>query len=474
MSSPMYALRQPYDKADHLKAMFNVGAGLDIICGRWYDGIHGEALLNGGSGVLNGFVGGPNLYKSTVMQYKMYKPMARLPGSTGSIYETEMNAQSGRMEDLALQIPEFEGERIIETERLIHTNRELYTGDEWYETTKEWLAHKFEQAKKNADWRVELPFIKKGTEKELMTMVMPTFGALDSFTDFFTKDVIKMTNDVELGGKGAETLWMRQGIQKTRLMSEYPPLLNKAAHYFFMTAQVGNIFNLDPYNPEKKKFAAMQGNVKMKGVTSKFEYLMNSILQFYHIEKLLNKDKMPRFPRDEFDNVEGDSDLNLLHAVELRGKNGPSGVPIKLVVSQKQGVMTELTEFVNALFHPDRFGIMGNDQNYHLALCPDVKLSRTKIRTKIAENAMLRRALQINMELMQMTQLMPELRNQGLLCTAEELFDGVKAQGFDWDWILGGTRGWWTINNDKHPIPYVSTLDLMRMRIGKYKPYRMS
>jgi hypothetical protein len=455
--------------------MFNVGAGLDIICGRWYQGKHDESLLNGGCGVMNGFVGGPNLFKTTVGSYKMFRAMARVVGSTGSVYETEMNANSGRMEELASYIPEFEGERIIETERLIHTNRELYTGDEWYEETKDWLAKKYEDAQKNKDWKGRLPFIKKGTVDELMEMILPTFGMLDSFTDFFTKDVIKMSDDVELGGKGAETMWMRQGIQKTRLMSEFPPLLNKAAHYFFMTAQVGAIFNLDQYNPEKKKFAAMQGNIKMKGVTSKFEYLMNSILQFYHIEKLLNssKDKYPRFPRDEHDNVEGDSDLQLLHAIELRGKNGPSGVPIKLVVSQKQGVMPELTEFYGAISHPERFGLVGNDRIYSLALCPDIKLQRTTVRRKIAEHATLRRALNINMELMQMCQLMPELRNQGLLCTAEELFEGVKAQGFDWDQILGGTRGWWTINNDDHPVKYLSTMDLMRMRIGKYKPYWM-
>lgn len=473
MSTPNYALRQPYKKADHLKAMFNVGAGLDIICGRWYQGIHDESLLNGGCGVMNGFVGGPNLFKSTMMNYKMFRSMARINGSTGSVYETEMNANSGRMEELASYIPEFNGELIIETERMVHTNRELYTGDEWYEETKDWLAKKFEDAQKSKDWKVKLPFIKKGTVDELMEMIMPTFGALDSFTDFFTKDVIKMTNDVELGGKGAETLWMRQGIQKTRLMSEFPPLLNKAAHYFFMTAQIGAIFNLDQYNPEKKKFAAMQGNVKMKGVTSKFEYLMNSILQFYHIEKLLNKDKMPRFPRDEFDNVEGDSDLQLLHAIELRGKNGPSGVPIKIVVSQKEGVKAELTEFYAAISHPDRFGLVGNDRNYHLAFCPDIKLMRTNIRSKIAEHATFRRALNINMELLQMTQLMPELRTQDLLCTPEELFNDIKALGYDWDMILGGTRGWWTINNDDHPVKYLSTMDLLRMRKGLYKPYWM-
>jgi hypothetical protein len=466
-------LKQPYKKAEHLSAMYNVGAGMDIPVGRWYDGIHGEALLNGGQPVLSGYVGGGNLFKTTVALYKNLTMMSRVSDSTGSMYETEMNTQPGRITDLANQIPEFLGEDVIETERFVLTNRIHYSGDEWYDETKEWLDLKFTSAQKDKNMRGMLPFLKKGSVSELMETIIPTLGMLDSFSDFVTKDIMKMTDDVSLGEKGAETMFMRQGISKLRMLSEYPPLLHKAAHYFSMTAQVGPIFNMDQYNPEKKKLSNIQGNVKMKGVTDKFSYIMNSILQMYNLEKLLTKDKTPEFPRDEYDVNAGDTDLNVLHAIELRGKSGPSGIPIRLVVSQKHGVQPAMTEFYNLLRHPDRFGIEGSMQNYNMVLCPDVKLSRTKVRSKINESRPLQRALNISMELMQMSQLMPELRNAGLMCTAEELFQGVKEKGFDWDQILGETRGWWTVNNDDHPIKFLSTLDLMRMRIGKYKPYWM-
>lgn len=466
-------LKQPYAKAEHLAAMYNVGGGMDIPVGRWYYGIHGEAVLNGGLAVLNGYVGGGNLYKTTVALYKTLSAMSRVQHSTGSMYETEMNTQAARVTDLGNQIREFGGEDIVETERFVVTNRVHYTGDEYYDTTKDWLEMKFEESKKDKEMRGKLPFLKKGSLSELMETIIPTFGLLDSFTDFVTKDVMKMQEDNKLGESGQNTMFMRQGINKLRLLSEYPPLLHKAAHYYSMTAQVGPIFNMDPYNPEKKKLTHIQGNVKMKGVTDKFSYIMNSILQMYHLEKLLTKDKTPRFPRDEYDSHAGDTDLNVLSMVELRGKAGPSGIPMQLVVSQKQGVLPSMSEFYNLLTHPDRFGLSGNDQNYQLVLRPDVKLSRTKVRTKIDEDQMLQRALTITMELMQMTRLMPELRSQGLLCTAEELFQGVKEKGYDWDQILGGTRGWWTVNNDDHPVPFLSTLDLMRMRVDKYKPYWM-
>lgn len=465
--------KQPYDKSEHITPLVNVGAGFDIILGKWYDGIHGEAVLNGGAAQLNGFVGDANLFKTTVMLYKMLMVMARIFQSTGSLYETEMNTQAQRVLDLSGRIPEFGGEDILETERMIVTNRARYDGGAWYDQTKEFLDFKYTQGSKNKQMRGKLPFLKKGSTSELMESIIFTCGGLDSFTDFVTKDVAKMNDDVTLGDKGAETMFMKQGLPKLRLLSEMPPLLAKAAHYFFMTAQVGPIFNMDQYNPEKKKLSNMVGNVKMKGVTDKFTYIMNSILQFHKLEKLQTKEKKPEFPRDKYDDSTEDGDLNVLSAVELRGKNGPSGIPLKIVVSQREGVLPSMTEFYNLLRVTSWEGLEGNDQNYSLALCPDIKLSRQKIRPAIDEHAALRRALNISGEIAQMSRYMPEIRNSGLMCTGPELFQGIKERGYDWDEILGNTRGWWTINNDEHPVPFLSSLDLLRMRKDKYKPYWM-
>ena len=57
-----------------------------------------------------------------------------------------------------------------------------------------------------------------------------------------------------------------------------------------------------------------------------------------------------------------------------------------------------------------------------------------------------------------------------LLCTPLELYEDLKKLGYDWDQLLN-TRGWWTVNNDKHPVPFLSTYDLLMMRKEKYKPY---
>lgn len=468
-------LKQPYEQVEYITPMINVGAGMDVISGRWYYGKFGEAILNGGLGIMSGYVGPGNIFKTATMVYRELRAMARIsPLSTGSMYETELNTQPDRLVNLGFRIPEFEGIDLILSGRFVHTNRTKAEGDQWYETTKDWLREKYKEGKDHKEFYLETPFLRKGSDTERMKMIIPTFGMLDSLTEFYSKDVIKLLEKHEMGDDKAKTSHMNQGWQKSRLLSELPPFLHRANHYMGFTAHVGTIIQMDMYNPEKKALAAMQGNVKIKGAGSKFTTNMNSVLQFYAINKLINKTtKMSEFPRDEYDDMPGDSDLNVVHVMELRGKNGPSGTPHQIVVSQHDGVLPEMTEFWNIKNYPGRFGFEGNDTNYSLALCPDVKLSRTKVRTKIAENPMLCRALNITCELMQMSQMMPEFRAQGLMCTPKELFDGIKEKGYDWDQILGETRGWWTLNNEDHPTKFLSTLDLLRMRVDKYKPYWM-
>ena len=107
-------------------------------------------------------------------------------------------------------------------------------------------------------------------------------------------------------------------------------------------------------------------------------------------------------------------------------------------------------------------------QNYTIVLCPDIKLSRTQIRPKIEKHPELRRALNILAEIYQMKQLWTDEEN--LMCTPQELYADLIGMGYDWPTLLQ-TRGWWTYDNDKHPVKFLSSLDFLRMRKGLYVPY---
>jgi hypothetical protein len=168
--------------------------------------------------------------------------------------------------------------------------------------------------------------------------------------------------------------------------------------------------------------------------------------------------------------MKGDTDLFLVTLVQLRSKTGPSGLIVQQIVSQQEGVLPSLTEF-HYVKNNDRFGLGGNVQNYYLELVPEVKLSRTTVRGKLDSNPLLRRAMTVTAEMCQMTYLWHDLE-EGLMCTPKELYDDLIKLGYNWN-ILLNTRGWWTNNNDssKHELPFISTMDLLRMRKGLYHPY---
>ena len=154
--------------------------------------------------------------------------------------------------------------------------------------------------------------------------------------------------------------------------------------------------------------------------------------------------------------------------MNLRSKSGPTGLPFELVISQSEGVHVGLTEF-NYIRSMDRFGLGGHDRSYYLELLPEVALSRTTIRGKIDSNPRLQRALEITSELCQITHLWHDVPKDKL-CTPKQLYEDIKAKGYDWDELLD-TRAWWTFDDYDHPIKRLTTMDLLNMRLGEYTPY---
>jgi hypothetical protein len=153
---------------------------------------------------------------------------------------------------------------------------------------------------------------------------------------------------------------------------------------------------------------------------------------------------------------------------QLRSKSGPSGMAFKLIVSQQEGVLDSLTEF-HFIKSEKRWGLGGNVQNYWLEFCPDIALSRTAIRKKIDAHPELRRGLNLAAEMLQIAYLWHDVAPE-LECTPKELYDDLIAMGYDWK-VLLNTRGWWAPEGIHDDIPFLSTMDFMRMRVGLYIPY---
>lgn len=462
-------LKQTYDQPDPVKLLINVGACLDVPTGFFIKGIHGENILNGGIGGITAVVGRGNRYKSTILHYMMLAAMDRLFSTvqtSASTYDTEINIHEEALKRFILRFPNLKDLGLIENGHWVLTDRTQYHGNKWHEKTKEYLKMKEANSK---DLKCSTSFFDRVGKP--LSVTLPTFTEIDSFSEFDTEEIVRMQDENEIGDSGANMMHARLGLAKQRFMMEIPPVYSKVNHFLLITAQLGDSMQIasSPYAaPPVKKLQHMGQNDKIKGVSDKFFFLMNSCWHAKSATLLMTKDKTPEYPRDSSDINSGDTDLNLVTLVQLRSKSGPSGYEISVVVSQSEGVLPEMTEF-HYIKNMERFGLTGSLQSYSLDIYPDVKLSRTTVRGKLDSDVKLRRALNITSELCQLIEYKREYK--ALFCTPKELYEGIKEKGYDWDMILSNTRSWWCLEEDKNPLKYLSILDLLEMRVGKYKPY---
>jgi hypothetical protein len=465
-----FSMKQGFEPLDP-KILINVGALLDVPTGQYVTGKYNESLLLGGLGNIVAVVGRGNKYKSTILHYMMLSAMDRIITqieTSASTYDTEINIQIESLKRFTHSFTNLSKSDIIDDGIWSITDKAKYFANEWYEKLKAFLLSKEENRK---ELLVTTPFLNKDGSN--ITCIAPSFAEIDSFTELETQAANKMQEENELGESGANTLHMKMGADKTRILMDIPVRTIRSNNYLLITAQVGSAINIasSPYAaPPPKPLQYMKQGDKIKGVADKFFFATWSCWHAISSSPLVNSGtKGPEYPRSSQDNMAGDTDLNIVTLQQLRCKTGSSGYTIEIVVSQKEGVLPSLTEF-NYIKGQDRFGLEGNVQNYSLALLPDVKLSRTTIRNKLDTNEKLRRALNITSELAQLHQ----FHRGGLghiLCSPKELYEDITKLGYDWDMILSKTRGWWTFNNESHPLKFLSTMDLLKMRAGTYHPY---
>ena len=473
MAETDFKMSPGFSKTQPVKPSINIGALLDIPTGTAHEGKYGETIINGGLAAVTGIVGTGNKFKSTFEHYQNLTALDRVLSVTQSsygLYDTEMNVNEQGLRRLYARYPRLNNPDIIDAGIWEITDKVQYYANEWFEIYKTFLNNKRKMGDKV---RLDTPFLDRDG-KTLMKFIIPTFQAIDSFSEFETADVAKILDDNELGDAGGNTVHMRQGLAKTRFLMELPALAMGAAGYTTLTAHVGKeiVMASGPMTPQPtKKLQHQKAGDKIKGVTDRFFFLMLNCWDNQNAKPLINQGtKGAEYPRMGEEVIELDPDLNIVTTKQLRGKNGITGYSIDLLVSQSEGILPELTEFHYCKTN-DRWGLNGNDRNYQLALRPDVNLMRTTVRTKLQEDPLLARAMNITAELLQIKQFWPGFDKE-LLCTPQELYEDLKKMGYDWDQLLA-TRGWWTFNNDKHPIPFLSSIDLLRMRKGLYKPYWM-
>lgn len=453
-----------FQPAQTIKPMPNVGGLFDISAGRYYKGKHGQNLLNGGLAHFTGIVALPNMFKSTLAVKMLATVISQISKASAHAHDTETTMVQERVVSLfqhGYGDPNYDPR---DDGRLVFTDTVDYDGTEYFEVLK---AIARDRRKENN--RLTTEFLDPKTKKPTLYFT-PMIEFVDSFSGLKAENATDMLDEAKAGTKDLNMLAMRMNSGKSQMVEQLPSLTAGAGLYYIATAHVGQEYQLDPRTPLVKKLKFLKGDLKLKRVPENFSFQTGNCYIIAHL-RVMQTDGLPEFPATDDAKIKGDTDLLELTILNLRGKFGPSGLPITCVVSQSEGFKDGLSEFVY-LKSRDRYGLVGNDRNYALALLPDVKLSRTTIRSKLDEQYALRRAMHMTAEMCWMHDHWEEDQlPEALRTTPEELYETLKAQGYDWEILLGQSRPYWTFEELNDPMGSLTTMDLLEMRAGLYHPY---
>lgn len=453
---------------DAMKVYYNIGALMDIPTGDYVRGARGENILNGGLGALTAVAGKPNTFKSTIAHFMTLAAAAHVASSGYAPFintlDTEMNMIPKRLLFFSKIFPEFADIDIMDEGIWQVTDQTKHMGDEWFHLLKEYLRN--EKLKNAKQYLFETPFVDKHGKS--ISVLFPTFGQIDSLSKFISSDVEEMQKKNQLSE--GQTIYMRQGLAKARMLMELPGLCNSAAHHTIVTTHIGkntNIMQVGAGQVPVKQLQHMKADEAIKGAPLDFFFLTNNLWQAISSAALVHKDtKGPEFPRTQADQEHNSPDLNKVTLKLLRNKSGPSGHSIDILLSQRDGVLPSFTEFYFLREH-DRYGIEGNDRSYWLTLFPELKMGRTTVRETLDSSEHLRRAVKITADLLQIQQIYRTLPLQ-----VPPLADFYKKLDEQYGWVnILNTRDYWTFNQYEHEVPFLSTMDMLEMYHDKYVPY---
>lgn len=452
--------------APQLRPLLNVGCLMDIPTGQYVKGKHGESILNGGQALITGLGGRGNTYKSTIAHYLQLAILNRYVCSSENIYDTEMSLGEMRIKALSKELPYIREQDLIETGRLVISDSTVMSGNVWFDEIKKFTRAKIAAPKQTV---MTTPFIDRKGEN--ITAYIPSLAMADSLSrmNIDAVDAILDKNNIGESGNNVEAL--RASHAKNQMLIQLPVLTAESGLYMTFTAHVDDELKMDPYAGSTQKLSFLKNGLKFKYVSNQFSFLMNNLWYCFSATPLKNATtKAAEYPRNPNDNDKANNDLMVVTVQNLRGKYGPSGTPFELVVSQSEGVLVGLSEY-NYIKQYDRFGIGGNLQNFFLDLLPEVSLSRTTIRSKILANPKLKRALEITSELCQISNLWHWLPSVKAL-SPKHIYDTLKERGYDWDVLLGQTRGYWIYVEDEanEPLKFLSTMDILNMCLEKDHP----
>lgn len=452
---------------------FNVGCLLDIPTGYPVKGIKGETITLGGLHHFTGGTGEANSAKTGLAVYQILTTLERYQPSSLTVLDTESTLPVERIIGQARRLcpsrvkSYVDGNGVTQytLDEIVVTNHSKYKGETFFADFKNYGKNR---PKLKGDY-IDTPFIDPETN-QVIKILAPDLVFVDSFSQLNVSAMENMQNATEAGDSKQNMLWMTGGRVKTQILTELPVISEQYGLYYYLTTQIGENKDMDPYAPKRSTLSYLKGNLKIKGAPDAYRYNAHNLWFNFKMRPILNATtKAPEYPRNSDENEDkGSQDLQEIIIINLRGKSGASGEPMSIMYSQSQGVLDTLSEF--HFIKDKKYGLVGTNTNYALAIYPDVRLSRTSVRGKIDDDLKLRTAIRLTADLLQIRMEWHGVLPLDFVCDPETLYDDIVAAGYDWN-VLLESRNYWVFDQYDHPVPFLSAMDLLYMREGSYVPY---
>lgn len=457
----------------------NVGL-IDVITGRPQMGLKGETIINGGANNHIAITGIANGSKTLVLLWLLLTVLARYwKWVDGHVMDTENTLEYLRIVDFMRNICEMHDIDFDEVilpvlvKKMPLVPKSSLSGTEWEKLIK---TMRDTRVKAKGKGMLTTPIIDHMGQP--IKMQPPHLSGMDSWSEF-AQDIMEASQDKAMAGSKERNMeFVSDQKGKFQLMKELQNILVQADLYMFSSVHLADNIQIDPNAEKKAKLEVLGRDNKLRGVPTNFYAYPWTIFFIYSSKSLLNQaDRLPLYPEDGVDqSLKKDGELTILDVYTCRSKVGQTKINFPLIISQSKGVLVPESNFHYIKDYCSYYGITGNGsptntQNYHLDLCPDIALSRTSIRRKIKDHPELRVALQHTANIYQISRYWKNF-DKDLLCEPKELYEDLKKLGYDWNELLK-CRDWWTFDQYENPHRFLSTVDLLRMRKGLYKPYWM-
>lgn len=448
----------------------NTGSIMDLMTGQFVAGLNGSTILDGGLAMTNGFMGRPQVFKSTNANGQMINAMARYKYSEGRLFDSEFSLKDKRritnMSDRFLDDPTAREAHIKELDEFLTiTNPTVHDLESFWEEVKQMARNKM--AAKDS-YTVETPFLDPYTGKA-RRMLIPTFVNFDSWSKAKITAAAEMLDKHNASDSATNTAFMREGLGKNKIMGQIAPLAAKAGIYFIFTAHVGNKIEMNPFAPPSKDIQYMKQGDSLKGVGSDFLFLLSNLFEIRSAKVLTDSSKECEYPFPS--GFTEAHEMSSVTMVMTRCKNNNSGAQFSPVVSQSRGYEAQLTNY-HYLRENSYFGLGSNKVNPRPCLTPDTSFTRKSAAGKLMDYR-IGRAVEI---LAQLCYVQNNWSIQDcpvpLAIKPEELAEKMTKTDYGMDDILN-SRGWWTYDKDE-PRPYLTLWDILAIATNQYKPKLVS